>query len=142
MTVTTAGGFEIPDYQSISDVKTFVSQAHSHGSQAVVTVGGYSGGIYFSSLVSNATSRANFVSQISSFLTLYNFDGVDLDWENMDSNKKSSKDIANFLVSRSLPCPPLARNKLNPSSYRHSSSSRRCGPRSVPSSSRRPCRST
>lgn len=122
MTVTTATGFTIPSDQSVSDLQLFVTQAHSHGSKAVVTVGGYDGGAYFSSLVSTASSRTSFASSIASFISTYNLDGVDLDWESNSINQVSTSDPANWLLflqalRAALPSPLLITTavSVNPS---------------------------
>jgi chitinase len=46
-----------------------------------VTIGGWTGSKYFSSLVSSDWARRDFVGQIVNFVNTYQFDGVDIDWE-------------------------------------------------------------
>lgn len=48
--------------------------------KALFSVGGWTGSVYFSSLVATSTSRAAFAKTILNFTTTYGFDGVDLDW--------------------------------------------------------------
>ncbi|KAL8276452.1 hypothetical protein RQP46_011154 [Phenoliferia psychrophenolica] len=103
VTVTTATGMEIPDGQSTSDLPSFVSLAKSHKVRPVCSVGGWTGSLYFSSLVSTAASRKSFAKDLSSFATKWGFEGIDLDWEypnhqGIGCNNISSADSANLLL--------------------------------------------
>ena len=60
----------------------------------------------FSDLVKTNASRVTFAQSISAFLTKYNFDGVDLDWEANSANDVYSKDMANYVVSAPQPLQP------------------------------------
>ncbi|KAH9948621.1 chitinase [Amylocystis lapponica] len=80
----------------------FVSTAHNNDVKALISVGGWSGGIYYSSNVGSAENRTSFVKTITSFAQAYNLDGVDFDWEYPNSqgigcNVISPNDTANFL---------------------------------------------
>jgi chitinase len=47
----------------------------------VVTVGGWTGSRYFSTLAANTTLRASFATQVKAFVDEYDFGGADIDWE-------------------------------------------------------------
>ncbi|RUS26642.1 glycosyl hydrolases family 18-domain-containing protein [Jimgerdemannia flammicorona] len=58
-----------------------VAAAHSAGVKIAVSIGGWSGSVGFSSMVSTAAGRASFIAWQVSFIKQYNTDGVDIDWE-------------------------------------------------------------
>ncbi|KAL8276822.1 hypothetical protein RQP46_010753 [Phenoliferia psychrophenolica] len=66
---------EVPAGQSTSDIRSFVALAKSNNVRPVVTVGGWSGSLYFSSLVST------YAEYLTSFANKWGFEGVDDDWE-------------------------------------------------------------
>ncbi|KAG2122829.1 glycoside hydrolase family 18 protein [Suillus cothurnatus] len=81
---------------------SFVSEAHAHGVEAHIAIGGWGGSIYFSSNVATAENRTAFVRTVINFVRQYNLDGVNFDWEYPDKqgigcNIISSDDTANFL---------------------------------------------
>lgn len=98
-----------PDVNSISLegsngllLPSFVSEAHAHGVEAHIAIGGWGGSIYFSSNVATAENRTAFVRTVINFVRQYNLDGVNFDWEYPDKqgigcNIISSDDTANFL---------------------------------------------
>ncbi|KAG1890240.1 glycoside hydrolase family 18 protein [Suillus subluteus] len=80
----------------------FVSEAHAHGVEAHISIGGWDGGIYFSSNVATAENRTTFVNTVIDFVKQYDLDGVNLDWEypneqGIGCNIVNSNDTANFL---------------------------------------------
>ncbi|KAG1739311.1 glycoside hydrolase family 18 protein [Suillus lakei] len=80
----------------------FVSEAHAHGVQAHIAIGGWGGSIYFSSDVATAENRTSFVNTVIDFVEEYDLDGVNFDWEYPNSkgigcNIVNSNDTANFL---------------------------------------------
>ncbi|KAL8276834.1 hypothetical protein RQP46_010765 [Phenoliferia psychrophenolica] len=102
VTVTTATGMQVPDGQTTSDIKSFVSLAKSNNVRPVVSLGGWDGGLFFSSLVSTAASRKILAGDLSSFATKWGFEGVDIDWEypntqGIGCNNISTADSANLL---------------------------------------------
>ncbi len=66
---------------NISSLQTLASTAHANGVTVSICVGG--GGLSgdFSAMAANATSRANFISNLTQFCLDNNLDGADLDWE-------------------------------------------------------------
>ncbi|KAM0750717.1 glycoside hydrolase [Meredithblackwellia eburnea MCA 4105] len=82
---------------------SFVSLAHQNSVKALYTVGGWTGGRYFSQLVANATSRLSLALQMKEFADEFGFDGVDIDWEypgssqGLSCNTVSSQDTTNLL---------------------------------------------
>ncbi|KAI8889545.1 glycoside hydrolase family 18 protein [Backusella circina FSU 941] len=94
----TLGSFT-PDY-----LKSFTSEAHKNKVGVSISVGGWSGSKYFSSLVASESSRKKFVSNIVDLVDKYNIDGVNLDWEypndpnGVSCNEKNAKDTENYLI--------------------------------------------
>ncbi|KAI0049237.1 glycoside hydrolase family 18 protein [Auriscalpium vulgare] len=83
-------------------LQQFVSTAHTHGVKALVSVGGWTGGLYYSTDVGSAENRTAFVKTITQLATKYNLDGIDFDWEYPNSagigcNQVNADDVAHFL---------------------------------------------
>ncbi|KAJ7490250.1 glycoside hydrolase family 18 protein [Mycena galericulata] len=81
----------------------FVAAAKSHGVKAIVTVGGWTGGLYWSSNVATPQNRTLFVKTLVSFAKKYDLDGLDFDWEypassGIGCNTNNVNDTANFLA--------------------------------------------
>ncbi|KAG1901910.1 glycoside hydrolase family 18 protein [Suillus fuscotomentosus] len=81
----------------------FVSEAHAHGVEAHIAIGGWTGGIWFSSNLASAKNRTAFVQTVVDFASKYNLDGVQFDWESPNDqgigcNTISANDTANFLA--------------------------------------------
>ena len=49
------------------------------GVKALVSVGGWTGSLYFSSAVASAENRTAFVKTITDFATQYQLDGIDFE---------------------------------------------------------------
>ncbi|KPV73520.1 glycoside hydrolase family 18 protein, partial [Rhodotorula graminis WP1] len=69
----------------------------------MLTIGGWSGSVYFSDLVSTSKKRAAFANTIKTWMRVYGFKGVDLDWEfigrqGAGNNIVSPSDSANYLT--------------------------------------------
>jgi chitinase len=62
-----------------------VTRAHAAGKKALICIGGAGSETMFESASSTA-SLTTFVSNIVSFATTYNYDGVDIDWEPLQDN--------------------------------------------------------
>ncbi|MDW5325087.1 glycosyl hydrolase family 18 protein [Plantactinospora sp. KLBMP9567] len=69
-----------------SKLSSLVSRAHSGNVKVSIAIGGWNNGddSAFEALASNASSRTTFVNSVISFVTQYNLDGVDMDWEYPD----------------------------------------------------------
>lgn len=81
----------------------FVSEAHAHGVEAHVAIGGWTGGIWFSSNVATAKNRTAFVKTVTDFAVQYNLDGLQFDWESPNNqgigcNTINVNDTANFVA--------------------------------------------
>ncbi|CAO3693881.1 unnamed protein product [Umbelopsis ramanniana] len=83
-------------------LQSVVKQAHAHNVGVSISVGGWDGSRYFSSLLSKSSST--FAKTIISAVHEYSLDGVNIDWEFPNSqdavvcNTRSSKDTANYLT--------------------------------------------
>ncbi|KAI0319002.1 chitinase [Amylostereum chailletii] len=81
----------------------FVEQAHDNNVTALLSVGGWSGSVYYSSNVATAENRTAFVKAVTQLATNYSVDGLDFDWEypnaaGSGNNIMSPNDTANFLA--------------------------------------------
>lgn len=76
--VTTKTGFQVPADQPTSDITAFVKQAKQAGSKPLFSIGGWTGSLYFSSLVDTPAKQTTFAKQIQRFMAQYGFEGVDL----------------------------------------------------------------
>ncbi|KAH7910689.1 glycoside hydrolase family 18 protein [Hygrophoropsis aurantiaca] len=80
-------------------LEEFVTAAHSN---ALMTVGGWDGSMYFSSLVGSSDNRTTFVNTIRDIAFSNGLDGIDIDWEypgkpGLECNIVSPNDSANLL---------------------------------------------
>ncbi|KAG2074128.1 chitinase [Suillus decipiens] len=81
----------------------FVSEAHAHGVEAHIAVGGWTGSIWFSSNLATAKNRTAFVKTVVDFASQYKLDGLQFDWEypnhqGLGCNTINANDTANFLA--------------------------------------------
>ncbi|BGP18683.1 hypothetical protein JCM10213_006905 [Rhodosporidiobolus nylandii] len=102
-TLTSSDGIELAPGMTIGGMQDFVQRANSAGKKPLLTIGGWSGSVYFSSLVSTASSRTGFANTLSSWIDQYGFAGVDIDWEfvgrqGAGNNQVSSADASNYLL--------------------------------------------
>lgn len=58
-----------------------VSTLHNKGVKAVMSIGGWTGSNYFSTILKDAITSANFITNIINYIKTNNLDGIDLDWE-------------------------------------------------------------
>ncbi|GAA6005012.1 hypothetical protein JCM10207_008478 [Rhodosporidiobolus poonsookiae] len=101
--VTTETGFEVPDDGSQEYLNSFVSTADAKGSKPLVSIGGWSGSLYFSKLVETEAKRTKLANDMKEFIDKYGFKGVDIDWEypngeGIGCNAISPSDASNFLA--------------------------------------------
>lgn len=84
------------------DLQEAVSLAHGNGSTIGITVGGWSGSRYFSTVCADSTKRQTLATNIYNYLQQYDLDSIDIDWEFPNNygagNEYSSADVANFLT--------------------------------------------
>ncbi|KAF8198658.1 glycoside hydrolase superfamily [Pholiota molesta] len=90
------------DAQSAALLPTFVSAAHDNGVDALLSIGGWTGSIYYSTAVATADNRTAFVKAVIDLVNQYSLDGIDFDWEypnhqGIGCNTISDNDSANFL---------------------------------------------
>ncbi|THG95976.1 hypothetical protein EW026_g5768 [Hermanssonia centrifuga] len=83
-------------------IPQFVSAARNNSVKALVSVGGWTGSLYYSSNVASSENRTAFVKTITEFATKYELDGIDFDWEypgnqGIGCNVVSPNDTSNFL---------------------------------------------
>lgn len=81
----------------------FVQAAHSHGVQALVSIGGWTGSRFFSTAVATPANRTTFAQAVVQLANTYDLDGIDFDWEypnkqGIGCNAISPDDAANFLL--------------------------------------------
>lgn len=60
----------------------FVDSCHRHGVKAILGIGGGGNSRNFVSACSTSSTQTNFIKNIIGFIRKYNYDGVDIDWEN------------------------------------------------------------
>ncbi|KAK0216319.1 glycoside hydrolase family 18 protein [Armillaria fumosa] len=92
------------DDGSQDTLRDLVSAAHQsgHGTQIVLSIGGWGGSYWFSNSMSNATNRTKLVNALVGAVNSFGLDGIDIDWEYPNSpgsgNPYSWADAANFLT--------------------------------------------
>ncbi|UII28737.1 glycosyl hydrolase family 18 protein [Fulvivirga maritima] len=69
--------------ENASKLQQIVSLAHAAGVKVQIAIGGWNDGndSNFTALASNTSTRNAFVNNVLSFVSQYNLDGVDMDWE-------------------------------------------------------------
>ncbi|KAJ1667700.1 hypothetical protein IW140_001242 [Coemansia sp. RSA 1813] len=72
------GSFSFDNQSSMPGI---VSNLHTAGTKAIISIGGWTGSNLFSTILKNTTSRTAFLNNIVSYIKKYNLDGVDIDWE-------------------------------------------------------------
>ncbi|PBK85665.1 glycoside hydrolase family 18 protein [Armillaria gallica] len=91
------------DSGSQSILQRLVTSARNSGkgTKIVLSVGGWGGSYWFSQAVSSSANRSTFTNALSSAVSTYGLDGIDIDWEYPNSsgagNPHSPSDAANFL---------------------------------------------
>ncbi|WWC94945.1 hypothetical protein V866_001797 [Kwoniella sp. B9012] len=100
---TSNNGLEFTQDDSEDLLNRLVTAAHSSGKRVKLSIGGWTGSAYFSTICGNSASRATFVQNILDAYNTYDLDGIDIDWEypgttGADGNAVSSDDSANFLL--------------------------------------------
>ncbi|EGO03459.1 glycoside hydrolase family 18 protein [Serpula lacrymans var. lacrymans S7.3] len=94
----------------------FVSAAHQNGVDALLTVGGWGGSLFYSTAVSSNSTTSDFIQGLLALVKQYDLDGLDFDWEypakqGIGCNAISDTDSANFLsFLQQLRAQPEAKN--------------------------------
>ncbi|KAJ6539469.1 glycoside hydrolase [Mycena capillaripes] len=100
---TKQGGLTWDDPDVAPDLLSrLVTCAHSKQKKVKLSIGGWTGSQYFSSVVSTSQSRETFVKNILATYNQFMLDGIDIDWEypghqGAGNNEVSKFDSANFL---------------------------------------------
>ncbi len=95
-------GLEFTQDNSADLLTRLVKTGHAAGKRVKLSIGGWTGSTYFSTICASKSNRKTFISNIMSAYHLYNLDGIDIDWEypgiqGASSNAVSGSDSANFL---------------------------------------------
>ncbi|KAF8899789.1 glycoside hydrolase family 18 protein [Gymnopilus junonius] len=90
------------DNESATLLPTFVTEAHDNGVDALLSIGGWTGSIYYSTAVATPENRTAFVNAVVGLANQFSLDGIDFDWEypnkqGIGCNAISANDSANFL---------------------------------------------
>ncbi|KAI8456998.1 glycoside hydrolase superfamily, partial [Phakopsora pachyrhizi] len=90
-----------------TNLKVVASAAKSHNVTISLSIGGWTGSKYFSSLVASEQSRKTFAESILRVVKKYELDGIDIDWEfpnqpGDEGNQISKDDSSNFLKFLSI----------------------------------------
>lgn len=100
--LTQADGTILLQDSDVALLPQFVEAAHSHNTRAMLTIGGWTGSMYFSPMVATADNRTSFVNAAMQLVSQYNLDGLDFDWEypgaSGDCNVNTPQDTQNFLL--------------------------------------------
>ena len=79
---------------NLNDLNTIRDRAHAAGVSISIAVGGWGVSDGFPPMAQDSIARANFVSNISNFISANNLDGVDIDWETpIDQVKINNQDM-------------------------------------------------
>ncbi|KAJ1718773.1 hypothetical protein LPJ53_006322, partial [Coemansia erecta] len=68
-------------YDNQDTMPDLVTQIHAANAKAIISIGGWTGSSLFSTILKDTTTRSSFLTNIVSYVKLYNLDGVDIDWE-------------------------------------------------------------
>ncbi|ESK96122.1 glycoside hydrolase family 18 protein [Moniliophthora roreri MCA 2997] len=82
-------------------LEEFVKTAHANNVKACISIGGWTGFLYFSTAVGSAENRTAFVKTMLDFAHTYEIDCIDLDWEypnRIGCNTINANDTINFIL--------------------------------------------
>ncbi len=77
---TTTGGIAVGDMESLSNIRPAVTAAHKAGKTIIMAIGEQGQGQNFAGAAS-PQYRADLIRNVVSYVSRYDFDGVDVDWE-------------------------------------------------------------
>lgn len=74
-----------------TNLRTMVRLAHEHDVKAMCAIGGWNNGddSPFISLAADSAKRANFISNLTTLVEVFDLDGVDIDWEFPDPGSEA-----------------------------------------------------
>ena len=78
---TASGGLEFTQWDSSDLLHRLVKVAHAAGKRVKLSIGGWTGSQYFSTIAADDGLRATFVQAMVDAYWTYNLDGIDIDWE-------------------------------------------------------------
>ncbi|KAJ7154746.1 glycoside hydrolase family 18 protein [Mycena filopes] len=84
-----------PKDNSSNVLPVFVSAAQAAGVPALLSIGGWSGSVYYSTAVGSPANRTSFVNAILGFVLKYNLSGIDFDWEYPGSSAGLACNVVN-----------------------------------------------
>lgn len=98
--ITTSSEVSIPDdYLMVQQHDLTKFSANKGSGKALIAIGGWGLSGNFANMVSDATSRSNFVNSVMTFLRKYGYDGVSLDWSRNSWNENEFDDFVKLLQS-------------------------------------------
>lgn len=94
---------EFTQYNSLETLSQLVAAGHAAGKKVSLSIGGWTGSVYFSPAVSTPWGRQTFADNIAKVYNQYNLDGINIDNEywgikGADGNIFAPEDSANFLL--------------------------------------------
>ncbi|KAJ2741215.1 hypothetical protein GGI20_005344 [Coemansia sp. BCRC 34301] len=98
---TASGSLSYDNQGAMPDI---VTSLHAAGTKAIISIGGWTGSGFFSSILKSSTSRTALLTNIVAYVKTYNLDGVDIDWEypgrqgDACNAVDASSDTSNFLA--------------------------------------------
>jgi chitinase len=100
---TSSYGLQFTQDDSSDLLTRLVTLAHAAGKRVKLSIGGWTGSTYFSTICASSSARKTFVKNILAAYNSYNLDGIDIDWEypgvqGAGNNAVSGSDSANFLL--------------------------------------------
>lgn len=95
-------GLEFTQDDSSDLLTRLVQTGRAAGKRVQLSIGGWTGSQYFSTICSSESNRQTFISNIMQAVNAYNLDGIDIDWEypgtaGQAGNAVSPDDSDNFL---------------------------------------------
>lgn len=72
------GSIGAPD---ATKLKNLVSAAHQNGTKVMLSIGGWTWSNNFPAIAASTSARQKFANACAGFISSYNLDGVDIDWE-------------------------------------------------------------
>lgn len=110
---TAEGGLAFTQDDSSDLLRRLVASGHAAGKRVKLSIGGWTGSAFFSTITADDSLRATFVANIAQAYAAYNIDGIDIDWEypgvgGATGNAVRNDDSANYLkllqdLRRALP---------------------------------------
>jgi len=99
---TADGGLRFTQDDSSDLLRRLVKTGHAARKRVKLSIGGWTGSAYFSTITASDSLRATFVANILQAYHAYNIDGIDIDWEypgtgGAAGNAVSRYDSANYL---------------------------------------------